>query len=109
MPTTDLSELLEHLPKEPVAGWTWALEYPGFIAWTHPDLPNGFLAATPFWSDDDTVQVEWQTYDGEVYPMAGFSFRLTDDPAEDAVRYVVGVTVAIEAFMNTLPPEGRDQ
>ena len=79
-----------------VGGWTWEWEYPGVLAWYHAELPNGFMAATPFWGDDHSVQVEWQTIDGDVYPLEGFEFSLTGDPVADAVKYVEGLLPLFE-------------
>jgi hypothetical protein len=91
---------IEALPQD-VDGWRFSFEYPGVWTWRNAALPNGWLAATPFWSEDTEIQVEWQTIDGDVFPLDGVAYSLTGDPEKDAAAYVEAIRPALAHSFKT--------
>lgn len=84
----DEAATIKALPKD-IDGWTFTYEYPGVWTWSHPNRPDGEVAATPFWGDDVSTPVDWQDQtQGDYQPLGGFDFPVTGDPQVDAAWYV---------------------
>jgi hypothetical protein len=91
---------IEALPMNRLPGWTMTYEYPGVWTWSHPSRPEGQVAATPFWNDDATVPVDWQTDDGETQPLASLEYAITGDVEQDAATYVNLLAPVLKAILD---------
>ena len=79
--------------RDALYGWTMSLEHPGYVEWSHPSRPNGWLSATPDHSEDGVINTEWWNFDGKVEPGPVVPVEWTGtDPSLDAALYLHRIT-----------------
>lgn len=84
--------------KTNIDGWQVSWEYPGFAYWYHDELSEPskemgedyiFVAATPYWEEDNQIAVEVQTGDGQGQINAiSIPYKFTGDIDKDAEEYI---------------------
>ena len=82
-----------------VDGWTFSWEYPGVMAWSHPEKPEGHLAATWYWCGVPGIPCDWMTDGGEVENVADVDLLATGDVAKDVASYLDAIRPVLAGLL----------
>ena len=69
-----------------IKGWEPYWEYPGFVMWSHPKYDIR-VAATPWFNDDNEIDIQIQGDDGDYVDGFSIRFESTGDVKTDINNY----------------------